>query len=58
MIIESHIQKIDEQSDGRRYITEIHVDDSGNEQQRVYLAEEYMDVDAMLLEHQSQLNEQ
>lgn len=58
MIVESTIIEDAPQKDGRRYVTELHVDDEGKEHRVMYLAESKANVEEMLPARAAQISAQ
>ena len=56
MIINSYIQNIDPQADGRKYITEIQIDDVLGEQQFFYLCDAKDDPEQIMQDRIKELN--
>ena len=56
-IVQSEILEDSVQTDGRRYIREMHIDDAGVEREFIYMAETETDIALVMQERAAYLNE-
>jgi hypothetical protein len=56
-IVHSSILEVWQQKDGRRYVKEVHINDYGEEEIRIYLGGTDDDLEELLLQHAQEIND-